>query len=82
MISWLHRLFPKIDSEPTLREGFWASRADGGGLREIGEVSLPWSAHDHFWENTFDDIQWLPDGKQISFVYHGMLYIVPAEPEK
>ena len=27
-------------------------------------------------------VQWLPDGKQISFIYRGMLYVVSAELEK
>lgn len=81
LFSWLHRLLPNFAAETTLREGFWVSRADGGGMREIGHVSLPWSAHDSF-ESIFEDVSWLPDGKQISFVYHSMLYVVPAEPEK
>ena len=27
-------------------------------------------------------IQWLPDGKHISFVYRGTLYIMPVETPK
>jgi hypothetical protein len=28
--------------------------------------------------NQLEQVQWLPDGKQISFIYHGTLYVVNA----
>ena len=32
-------------------------------------------------QNILEKVQWLPDGKQVSFIYQGTLYIVSAEPE-
>ena len=32
-------------------------------------------------KDQLEDIQWLPDGKQLSFIYQGMLYVVPADTQ-
>ncbi len=76
---WLHRLLPKIDAPPTFARGIWVSRADGSGMREIGHTPFKLESEPDDWPQ---HIQWLPDGKQVSFVYHDTLYVVPAEPEK
>jgi len=80
LLSWLHRFLPRMNAKSTLHAGLWVSRADRSGMREIGVVPLQ-SAHDVL-ESNFHDVCWLPGGKQVSFVYNGMLYIVSAEPEK
>ena len=84
-LDWLHRIFPKFGAKPTEEEGLWVSRADGGGMREIGHVPLDVASLVNGKRVPFpslDDFQWLPDGKQISFLYHGTLYVAPAEPER
>jgi hypothetical protein len=50
-------------------------------MREIGYVPTDLDANGNL-EGQLTHIEWLPDGKQISFVYHGALYVVPAEPGK
>jgi len=72
LMGWLHRILPRIPATPRITEGLWVSRVDGTGMREIGHVS---GANDR----CLEDIEWLPDGKHISFVYRGMLYTVPTE---
>jgi hypothetical protein len=84
-LDWLHRIFPRFGSKPTDEEGLWVSRADGGGMREIGHVPLDIVRQVNgkgVPAPSFEEFQWLPDGKQISFVYHATLYVVPAEPER
>ena len=67
LLTWLHRLFPKYDSGPTLTESLWVSRSDGQGMHEIGHVPAGLDAngtpHD-----LLKEIRWLPNGKQISLV--------------
>ena len=87
-LTWLHRLLPTFTSTPRHTEELWVSRAEGGGMHEIGHVPIPMDATGQTvsppdgLEYFLDDIQWLPDGKHVSFVYRGMLYVVPAEPAK
>jgi len=77
-LDWLHRVFPKFDAKPTLTESLWVSRTDGRGMYEIGHVPTLLDENGEL-EECIKAIQWLPDGKQISFVYHGKLYITSAE---
>ena len=77
LLAWLHRIIPKIGVKPVLTEGLWISRADGQGMREIGHVD-GWNDTHTESEDQLKDIQWLPSGKQVSFVYHNTLYIAPA----
>jgi len=77
-LTWLHHIFPHFRTEPTPTEELWVSRSDGQGVREIGHVRVLADPGHTF----LGDIRWLPDGRQISFVYRGMLYVAPAEPEK
>ncbi|MCW3052741.1 MAG: hypothetical protein JWN14_1911, partial [Chthonomonadales bacterium] len=73
---WLHRIIPIFDVKPALIEALWVSGADGKGLREIGHIPLKTE------DDGIDNIQWLPDGKQIGFVYRSTLYVVSAKPGK
>jgi hypothetical protein len=51
-------------------QSLWIRRVDGSGLRQLGYVT------GHL---RYGTLQWMPDGKQLSFVYRGALYVVPAE---
>jgi len=81
LLTWLHRILPKIDMQSIENEGLWISRSDGRGMHEIGHLPVPLDAND-FNDDLLDYFRWLPDGRQISFVYHSILYVVPAELEK
>jgi hypothetical protein len=76
LLDWLHRINPNFNQDSRTNAELWVSRADGTGLREIGEIPLRMA------NDRIENIQWLPDGKQISFIYHNILYVVPAEPGK
>jgi hypothetical protein len=79
VLVWLHRFLPKLHLQSTSTEDVWVSRADGGGLREIGYISA--SVDDYGGpDDLLEEIRWLSDGRQLSFVYQGTLYVVPAVP--
>jgi len=82
--TWLYRILPKFYMfymKPILTEELWISRADGSDLHEIGHVptSMDKTGNPAF---QLHALHWLPDGKHISFVAQGRLYVVPAEPGK
>jgi hypothetical protein len=85
---WLHRLLPAIALTPVTMEEIWVSRPDGTGMHVIGHVPAKLDADGavHDYNDTdekgvLENLQWLPDGKHVSFVYTGALYVVPAEPD-
>jgi len=79
LLAWLHRLFPRVSVTSVDTEEMWVSRADGGGMREIGHVLIT-PTDDYNSSGRLKKLQWLPDGKQISFLYHDTLYVAPARP--
>jgi len=76
LLVWLHHFLPGIPANPVIIEGLWISWADGTEMREIGHVPGA-----HGWQ-LVEALQWLPDGKQISFTYRNRLYVVTAAPPK
>jgi len=79
--AWLNRLLPRLDLKPMETEELWVSAGDGQGLHKIGSVPIKSDANGSS-EDHLLYCQWLPDGRQISLVYHNKLYVVPAVPEK
>jgi len=75
ILVWLHRVNAAIPARPELTEGLWISRADGTGMHELGHVPAES-------ELCLKDLNWAPDGKRLSFVYHGMLNVVAASAVK
>lgn len=72
--SLLHRIWSKIDVPETWTEELWCSLDDGSELHELGYVSIAASA-----DRGFEEVKWLPGGRQISFVCHGQLYCVTSD---
>jgi hypothetical protein len=83
-----HRLFPNFTTRPVVMEEIWTSRIDGSQMHELGHVPLPAVVTDPRQSDSDDPkhelekLQWLPDGKNISFIYHGTLYVVSAESKR
>ena len=50
-------------------------------MHKIGYVPLTQDPYG-FLNSPLRDIRWLPDGRQVSFVYNGMLYVAPADLER
>ncbi len=83
LAALLKRVSPKFVVKPAVTEEIWFSRANETQMHKIGEILRPsdgYTASDAEDPNQLRNVEWLPDGKQISFIYHGMLYIVSAEP--
>jgi hypothetical protein len=82
--SWtaqLHRWFASFPARPIVTDGLWISGADGKDFHEIGHVPSKSDASGAP-EEQLTVMEWLPDGKQVSFVYQDTLYVVPAGMEK
>ncbi len=87
LFAWLNRLSPTFALKSTLTEELWVSRADASEMHEIGYVPVKLEAQGNAVgigvpEYFLGDIRWLPDGKQISFVYGNSLYVMSAETGK
>jgi len=54
-------------------ESLWFRHLDGSALRRLGYVNG---------KNKIEHLQWMPDGKHVSFVYQRGLYVVSAEAGK
>lgn len=75
----LHRFRPKVEMEPVVTDELWYSRVDGSGMTEIGQFPDDASDASQSKEQPWEwDVEWLPGGKQISFVYRHTLYVLPA----
>jgi len=82
LFDWLHRIIPAFAIRPAVTtETLWMSRTDGAGMHEIGYVPAPLDENGDQAQQ-IRHLEWLPDGKQISFIYRDTLYVVPAVPEK
>ena len=71
--TWLHRLFPAVSANPVVTQALWIHRDGTRRVDQIGRVPI-----ETYYNSELHQIQWLPDGKQISFIYRGMLYVLPS----
>ncbi len=72
---------PKAEIERPAIAALWVSRTDGSEMREIGHLLMP-SSGKGFDDAQLKQLQWLPDGKRISFVYQDTLYVVSTEGKR
>ncbi len=72
---WLHRVVPKIQAPPTPLLRLWVSGLDGHSWQEIGQIKDTSSDMEGF---PLSGLNWLPDGKRLSFIYKNTLYTVPV----
>ncbi len=82
LLQVMHRLLPQIHVNPSYRFELWVSRIDRMQRRKIGVVPFDAAAYqqlDDLFEGELDQIQWLPSGKKLSFVYKDDLYTVPSD---
>lgn len=78
VLAWLHRYFRKIPIDQTTTEELWISRGDGTGMRSLGTIPVQ-PDPESIQEYRLQDLQWLPDGKHVSFIYRGTLYKMATE---
>lgn len=79
--AWLHKLIPSFKLPPKAKFGLWISHIDGSEMHEIGYVPLKPDLINGgtMAEDAPNSIQWLPDGKRLSFQYKNNLYIIPVD---
>jgi hypothetical protein len=56
------------------RADLWISRSDGKDLKQLGSINLVNNS-----DVLPDTIEWLPDGRHLSFVYKDALYTIPVD---
>lgn len=78
ILAWLHRFLPFVSANPVVSEQLWISKADTHQTVEIGRVPGRLDSYDEI-DTRVQQLQWVPDGKAISFVYGGMLYLLPTK---
>lgn len=82
VMAFLHRFIPVIPKVSVQTESLWISKADGKGFHEIGHVVVDREKAENTDDNAEQDglshVEWMPGGKQASFVYHHTLYVVPV----
>ena len=80
-IAWL---LASATANEAFRVSLWCSGTDGSHWNVVGfelTVKPDTGFGEHLQKFSIDapgDIQWLPDGKSLSFFYHGELYTVPV----
>src|SRR5207248_1115695 len=75
--SFVQRFLPRSFVSSPSRWEVWVSSVDGSHLRQIGHEYLP--APESIETIPILTIQWLPDGKHLSFIYKDVLYMLPAD---
>lgn len=79
--TWLHKILPAIPIPAHFQEGIWISRPDGQGMHELGHVPEILDAYGNPEAQIYGP-EWVPGGKQVSFIYKNMLYVVPILPPR
>ena len=77
--AWIHRFIPSLSVKPVVTEGLWVSRPNVQEMLEIGHIRLRTDIGNDIEGDDIEQALWLPDGNQLSFIYKGMLYVVPIK---
>lgn len=75
LMTFLHRFLPFVHNDAPDDISLWVSALDGSGMHEIGRAP---AKHSPTGQLEPDLLEWLPDGKRLSFRYNGSLWTVPA----
>lgn len=78
---WMNRLRFGFTRAYEGDEEIYVSNLDGTGMKKIfsGPVERQRRGMNTFSVRPMTDIQWLPDGRKISFIYKDSLYIAPVD---
>jgi len=76
--GWWDRLFPHNPTTP-YKVSLWVSDIHGQRMHKVGEVPHVGNVFSSVDENYPSSVQWLPDGKTLSFLAHGSVWTVPAD---
>jgi hypothetical protein len=73
---WVRKLMPKTQWGTDAQVVWLISRLDGSGMRPIGWYDLFDPKH---YSDTWIVPQWTPDGKHLSYVRDGSLFVLPVD---
>ena len=80
--AWVHRFLRFVPVVPVVTEGLWVKRTGSHPMQKVGSVPAPVYMYKRRGPPQIEQLMWSPDGKQVSFIVHGMLYIMPIDPAK
>ena len=76
-IAWI--VITPTDSQKSQRVAVNISSLDGGAMQEVGHLLSPATEEaEPPFERYPNEMKWLPDGRHVSFIYHDILYVLPA----
>jgi hypothetical protein len=75
---WMQRIFAFVKFKAFVATELWVSQLDGSQMHKIGHVA-ELLEDDDATDFLLSDLQWLPDGKRLSFEYNDGLWTVPAD---
>src|SRR5262249_34844636 len=82
-LAWLLGGRPSSSTRPPVDYSLWISGLDGSGLRELGRTRLKSEKSSSKRGERVDDrpwgLRWVPDGRQVSFLYGDGLFAAPAD---
>jgi hypothetical protein len=70
----IHKVFPQYKVHWHTIERWQTSRMDGKDRKSIARFEMPQG-----YRGSAPSLQWTPDGKHLSFIYHNALYIAPTQ---
>lgn len=73
--GWLHRLIPAFKVQEAVTSEIFVSAIDGTEMRSLGRVEESAGTAS---QPTLAALQWLPDGKHLSFICHNALWKIRA----
>jgi hypothetical protein len=77
--TWLHRWLPMVDTDGALEIELRVSDLEGKHMRSLGSftppITIPSGELDFFPQT----VQWMPDGKHLSYLYQGGLYKIAVD---
>ena len=74
--QWLHHFFPNTKMQSTSERSLWVLSLHDRGMQEIGRLPARLHPPDNEGEPYLKELQWLPDGRQLSYTVAGKLYTV------
>ena len=74
----LHYVFPHVAVATRHLVSVYVSLTDGSEMHRLGYIEITNKQNEEF-DEPVQNIQWLPSGKRLSFLYRNRLYTVAAE---
>jgi hypothetical protein len=76
--TFIHRICPSYNPKPSRYRSISVSHIDGSHIQEVGRIDEDGS---HAPDDMINSLQWMPDGKHVSYVCKNVLYSLDVTGE-